>query len=89
MKRNFISKFKNVATVAPGLLLRLPWTLPNSIIFCLVYHICRDEHQDSILTSMQTIMVVLIEESEDIREDLLHVILSVLGRHKKVSVCVA
>ncbi|KAH0747234.1 hypothetical protein KY285_008891 [Solanum tuberosum] len=47
-------------------------------------NVVRDEHQDSILTSMQTIMVVLIEESEDIREDLLHVILSVLGRHKKV-----
>ncbi|KAK4369677.1 hypothetical protein RND71_009152 [Anisodus tanguticus] len=46
-------------------------------------NVVRDEHQDSILTSMQTIMVVLIEECEDIREDLLHVILSVLGRHKK------
>ncbi|KAK4360111.1 hypothetical protein RND71_022340 [Anisodus tanguticus] len=46
-------------------------------------NVVRDEHQDSILTSMQTIMVVLTEESEDIREDLLHVILSVLGRHKK------
>ncbi|XP_060185631.1 sister chromatid cohesion protein PDS5 homolog A isoform X2 [Lycium barbarum] len=46
-------------------------------------NVVRDEHQDSILTSMQTIMVVLIEESEDVREDLLHVILSVLGRHKK------
>lgn len=46
-------------------------------------NVVRDEHQDSILTSMQTIMVVLIEESEDIREDLLHIILSVLGRHKK------
>ncbi|XP_016550308.1 sister chromatid cohesion protein PDS5 homolog A isoform X2 [Capsicum annuum] len=46
-------------------------------------NVVRDEHQDSILTSMQTIMVVLIEESEEIREDLLHVILSVLGRHKK------
>ncbi|CAN4114615.1 unnamed protein product [Withania somnifera] len=46
-------------------------------------NVVREEHQDSILTSMRTIMVVLIEESEDIREDLLHVVLSVLGRHKK------
>lgn len=35
---------------------------------------------------MQTIMVVLIEESEDVREDLLLVILSVLGRNRSVSI---
>ncbi|CAN4127000.1 unnamed protein product [Withania somnifera] len=46
-------------------------------------NVVRDEHHDNILTSMRTIMVVLIEESEDIREDLLLIILSVLGRHKK------
>jgi hypothetical protein len=34
---------------------------------------------------MQTIMVVLLEESEDVREDLLFVILSILGRNKSVS----
>ena len=34
---------------------------------------------------MQTIMVVLLEESEDIREDLLLVLLSVLGRNRSVS----
>ena len=34
---------------------------------------------------MQTIMVVLLEESEDVREDLLLVLLSVLGRNKSVS----
>lgn len=33
---------------------------------------------------MQTIMVVLLEESEEIQEDLLLVILSVLGRNKNV-----
>ncbi|KAI3791903.1 hypothetical protein L2E82_05769 [Cichorium intybus] len=32
---------------------------------------------------MNTIMVVLLEESEDINNDLLFVILSVLGRDKK------
>lgn len=35
---------------------------------------------------MQTIMIVLLEESEDIQEDLLLVILSVLGRNKSVSI---
>lgn len=34
---------------------------------------------------MQKIMVVLFEESEDVREDLLLVLLSVLGRNKTVS----
>lgn len=34
---------------------------------------------------MQKIMVVLLEESEDVREDLLLVLLSVLGRNKTVS----
>ena len=34
---------------------------------------------------MQTIMVVLLEESEDVREDLLLSILSILGRNKTVS----
>lgn len=33
---------------------------------------------------MQTIMVVLLEESEEIQEDLLLVILSILGRNKNV-----
>lgn len=33
---------------------------------------------------MQTIMVVLLEESEEIQEDLLLVLLSTLGRNKNV-----
>ncbi|CAK9156797.1 unnamed protein product [Ilex paraguariensis] len=45
--------------------------------------VASDEHPESVLTSMQTIMVVLLEESEDIREDLLLILLSVLGRNKK------
>ena len=31
-------------------------------------------------------MVVLLEESEDVREDLLFVILSILGRNRSVSI---
>ncbi|XP_063940236.1 sister chromatid cohesion protein PDS5 homolog A isoform X2 [Daucus carota subsp. sativus] len=42
-----------------------------------------DGHAESVLNSMQTIMVVLLEESEEIEEDLLLVLLSVLGRNKK------
>lgn len=46
---------------------------------------CSADHQESVLSSMQTIMVVLLEESEDVGEDLLFVILTVLGRNKSVS----
>uniref|UniRef100_A0A6N2K709 Sister chromatid cohesion protein n=1 Tax=Salix viminalis TaxID=40686 RepID=A0A6N2K709_SALVM len=46
------------------------------------FTVASDDHQESVLSSMQTIMVVLIEESEDLREDLLLVILSVLGRNR-------
>ena len=46
---------------------------------------CREDHPESVLSSMQTIMVVLLEESEDIREELLFTLLSTLGRNKSVS----
>ncbi|GAB2298992.1 hypothetical protein Dimus_033068 [Dionaea muscipula] len=42
-----------------------------------------DDHPESVLSSMKTIMVVLIEESEEINEDLLHVLLSALGPNRK------
>ncbi|KAM7525318.1 hypothetical protein LguiA_015220 [Lonicera macranthoides] len=45
--------------------------------------VASDRHTESVLNSMQTIMVVLLEESEDVPEDLLLVLLSVLGRNKK------
>lgn len=35
---------------------------------------------------MQTIMIVVLEESEDIRDDLLLIILSALGRNKSVRI---
>lgn len=44
--------------------------------------VAREDHPESVLTSMQTIMVVLLEESEDIREELLFTLLSTLGRNK-------
>lgn len=45
----------------------------------------REDHPESVLTSMQKIMVVLLEESEDVQDDLLLILLSVLGRNRKVS----
>ncbi|KAL6990616.1 hypothetical protein U1Q18_008733 [Sarracenia purpurea var. burkii] len=44
--------------------------------------VASDDHPNNVLTSMQTIMIVLLEESEEIREDLLLVLLSVLGRNR-------
>ncbi|GAA0153559.1 chromatin/chromatin-binding, or -regulatory protein [Lithospermum erythrorhizon] len=51
-------------------------------IFRTFFAVARDEHSESVTTSMQTIMMVLLEESEDVREDLLVILLSVLGRKK-------
>uniref|UniRef100_A0A2P2LSP3 Uncharacterized protein MANES_08G068700 n=1 Tax=Rhizophora mucronata TaxID=61149 RepID=A0A2P2LSP3_RHIMU len=51
-------------------------------MFSTFFNVASDDHQENVLSSMQTIMVVLIEESEDVREDLLHIILSVLGRNR-------
>nr|GEU32782.1 sister chromatid cohesion protein PDS5 homolog B-like isoform X1 [Tanacetum cinerariifolium] len=47
------------------------------------FAVASDDHSEAVITSMKTIMVVLLEESEDINEDLLLIILSVLGRNKK------
>lgn len=53
----------------------------------LLTHICHSNgHPESVLNSMQTIMAVLLEESEEIQEDLLLIILSVLGRNKNVRI---
>lgn len=52
-------------------------------VFCFML---RDDHPESVLSSMQTIMVVLLEESEDVHEDLLSILLSTLGRGNKVRI---
>ncbi|XP_071689759.1 sister chromatid cohesion protein PDS5 homolog A isoform X3 [Rutidosis leptorrhynchoides] len=52
-------------------------------MFRTFFAVASDEHSESVISSMKTIMVVLLEESEDINEDLLLIILSVLGRDKK------
>ncbi|KAL8214756.1 hypothetical protein R6Q57_004205 [Mikania cordata] len=52
-------------------------------MFTTFFTVVSDGHSETVITSMKTIMVVLLEESEDINQDLLFIILSVLGRDKK------
>ncbi|KAL3643305.1 hypothetical protein CASFOL_014120 [Castilleja foliolosa] len=52
-------------------------------MFSTLFAVARDEHSEDVLTSMQTIMEVVLEESEDIQENLLLTLLSVLGRDKE------
>ncbi|PKI66430.1 hypothetical protein CRG98_013232 [Punica granatum] len=52
-------------------------------MFSTFFTVASDDHPDNVLTSMQTIMVVLLEESEEIHEDLLLIVLSKLGRNRK------
>ncbi|RZC50995.1 hypothetical protein C5167_019417 [Papaver somniferum] len=49
-------------------------------MFSTFFAVASDDHSESVLTSMQTIMVLLLDESEDIPENLLIILLSVLGR---------
>ncbi|XP_022716254.1 sister chromatid cohesion protein PDS5 homolog A-like isoform X2 [Durio zibethinus] len=51
-------------------------------MFTTFFAVVRDDHSESVFSSMQTIMIVVLEESEDVREDLLLIILSALGRNK-------
>ncbi|KAG6583667.1 Sister chromatid cohesion protein PDS5-like B, partial [Cucurbita argyrosperma subsp. sororia] len=51
-------------------------------MFSTFLSVAREDHPESVLSSMQTIMVVLLEESEDIREELVFTLLSTLGRNK-------
>ncbi|KAL6596694.1 hypothetical protein ACP70R_047337 [Stipagrostis hirtigluma subsp. patula] len=44
--------------------------------------IVSDSHEQNIVKSMQTIMTLIIDESEDIQDSLLYVLLSALGRKK-------
>ncbi|KAL1537227.1 sister chromatid cohesion protein PDS5 B-like isoform X1 [Salvia divinorum] len=48
-------------------------------MFSTFFTVARDEHPENVFTSMQTIMEVLLEESEDVPENLLLTLLSVLG----------
>ncbi|KAL1559997.1 sister chromatid cohesion protein PDS5 A-like [Salvia divinorum] len=48
-------------------------------MFTTFFTVARDEHPQNVFTSMQTIMEVLFEESEDVPENLLLTLLSVLS----------
>ncbi|KAL6562372.1 hypothetical protein OROGR_003379 [Orobanche gracilis] len=52
-------------------------------MFNTFFAVARDEHSEDILTSMQTIMEVVLEESEDVPQNLLLTLLSVLGCDKE------
>ncbi|KAL0300906.1 UNVERIFIED_CONTAM: Sister chromatid cohesion protein PDS5A [Sesamum radiatum] len=52
-------------------------------MFNIFFAVARDEHPGNVLTSMETIMEVLFEESEDVPENLLLILLSILGRDKE------
>ncbi|KAG8385890.1 hypothetical protein BUALT_Bualt03G0092100 [Buddleja alternifolia] len=52
-------------------------------MFNTFFAVASDEHPENVLTSMQTIMEVILEESEDVQENLLLTFLSVLGRDKE------
>ncbi|KAK6133264.1 hypothetical protein DH2020_033025 [Rehmannia glutinosa] len=52
-------------------------------MFNTFFAVAREEHPGNVLTSMQTIMEVLLEECEDVPENLLLILLSILGRDKE------
>ncbi|KAA8519226.1 hypothetical protein F0562_013482 [Nyssa sinensis] len=51
-------------------------------MFSTFFAVASDDHRESVLASMQTIMIALLEESEEVKDDLLLVLLSVLGRNR-------
>ncbi|KAF3776312.1 Sister chromatid cohesion PDS5-like protein A-B [Nymphaea thermarum] len=51
-------------------------------MFSTFLSIASNEHPEAVLMSMQTIMVLLVDESEDVQEDLLLALLSALGQHE-------
>ncbi|KAG9448592.1 hypothetical protein H6P81_008557 [Aristolochia fimbriata] len=51
-------------------------------LFSTFLAVASDDHPENVLTSMQTIMVLLLDESEDVPDKLLFSILSVLGQDK-------
>ncbi|XP_041993730.1 sister chromatid cohesion protein PDS5 homolog A-like isoform X1 [Salvia splendens] len=52
-------------------------------MFSTFFTVARDEHPENVITSMQTIMEVLFEESEDVPENLLLTLLSALSCDNK------
>ncbi|CAN6856306.1 unnamed protein product [Brassica oleracea] len=51
-------------------------------VFTTFLDVARDDHPEVVVSSMQNIMIVLLEESEDVQEQLLLILLSRLGRNR-------
>ncbi|CAG7894949.1 unnamed protein product [Brassica rapa] len=51
-------------------------------VFTTFLDVARDDHPEVVVSSMQNIMIVLLEESEDVQEQLLLILLSKLGRNR-------
>ncbi|KAL9813536.1 putative sister chromatid cohesion protein Pds5 [Arabidopsis thaliana] len=51
-------------------------------VFTTFLDVARDDHPEIVFSSMQNIMIVLLEESEDVQEHLLLILLSKLGRNR-------
>ncbi|ESQ39921.1 hypothetical protein EUTSA_v10000739mg [Eutrema salsugineum] len=51
-------------------------------VFTTFLDVARDDHPEVVFSSMQNIMIVLLEESEDVQEHLLLILLSKLGRNR-------
>ncbi|KAG2261739.1 hypothetical protein Bca52824_068818 [Brassica carinata] len=51
-------------------------------VFTTFLDVARDDHPEVVLSSMQSIMICLLEESEDIQEQLLLILLSKFGRNR-------
>uniref|UniRef100_A0A1J3FJR8 Sister chromatid cohesion protein PDS5-like protein B n=1 Tax=Noccaea caerulescens TaxID=107243 RepID=A0A1J3FJR8_NOCCA len=51
-------------------------------VFTTFLDVARDDHPEVVFSSMQNIMIVLLEESEDVQEQLLLILLSKLGRNR-------
>ncbi|XP_074271941.1 sister chromatid cohesion protein PDS5 homolog A isoform X2 [Silene latifolia] len=52
-------------------------------LFRTFFAVARDDHPENVFTSMENIMYVLLDESEEISEELLLILLSTLGRSIK------
>ncbi|XP_010441422.1 PREDICTED: sister chromatid cohesion protein PDS5 homolog A isoform X6 [Camelina sativa] len=55
-------------------------------VFTTFLDVARDDHPEIVFSSMQNIMIVLLEESEDVQEHLLLILLSKLGRNRSQDV---
>lgn len=54
-------------------------------MFLFTFFMCSDDHPESVLKSMQSIMILVLDKSEDLPENLLFILLSTLGRKRSVS----